>query len=119
MTEVGGAPVDADTRMMIGSATKPMTTLMAATKVDDGTITWDTPVVEILPAFRLADAEISETVTLRNLFCACSGVPRRDLEFIFNANDLTPEELIGTLADFELTTGFGEVFQYSNQMAAA
>lgn len=119
VTEVGGAPVDADTRMMIGSATKPMTTLMAATKVDDGTITWDTPVVEILPEFRVADAELSETITLRNLFCACSGVPRRDLEFVFNANDLTPEELIGSLADFELTTGFGEVFQYSNQMVAA
>lgn len=119
VTEAGGAPVDADTRMMIGSATKPMTTMMAATRVDAGEVTWDTPVVDILPYFRVADAELTREITLRNLFCACSGVPRRDLEFFFNANDLTPEELIRTLATFEFATEFGEVFQYSNQMVAA
>jgi len=43
VTEAGGARVDADTRMRIGSATKTMTTMMAATKVDDGTLTWDPP----------------------------------------------------------------------------
>lgn len=119
VTEVGGAPVDADTRMMIGSATKSMTTMMAATRVDAGEVTWDTPVVEILPYFRVAESELSRAITLRNLFCACSGVPRRDLEFLFNANDLTPEALIRSLATFEFATGVGEAFQYSNQMAAA
>ena len=111
-------PVTADTRMMIGSVTKSMTTLMMATEVDDGLMAWDQPVVEILPEFAVADPELTETITVRNLVCACTGVPRRDLEFIFNASELSAEDTIASLAEFEFLTGFGETFQYSNQMVA-
>jgi CubicO group peptidase (beta-lactamase class C family) len=49
--ELGGSdPVTPETLMMIGSITKPMTATMAATVVDDGELTWETPVVELLPS---------------------------------------------------------------------
>jgi len=111
-------PVDADTMMMIGSTTKSMTTMMMATEVDDGLLDWDQPVIEVYPSFAVADPELTKTMTVRNLVCACTGVPRRDLEFLFNANDLTPNDVIASLAEFEFFTGFGEAFQYSNQMVA-
>ena len=38
-----------DTRMMIGSTGKSLTTMMMATLVDDGLMTWDTPVVDLYP----------------------------------------------------------------------
>ena len=42
--ELGGTvPVTPDTLMMIGSVTKSMTSTMAATVVDDGWLSWDTP----------------------------------------------------------------------------
>lgn len=112
-------PVTPETLMMIGSTTKPMTTMMMATLVDDGLMDWDTPAIEILPGFAVADPELSEQITIRELVCACTGVPRRDMELFFNANDLTAEDVIASLATFEFFTPIGEAFQYSNQMVAA
>jgi CubicO group peptidase (beta-lactamase class C family) len=72
---------------------------------------------EILPGFAVADPELSEAITVQNLVCSCSGVPRSDMEFLFNAADLDAEAVIGS-AGFEFFTGFGEAFQYSNQLVA-
>jgi CubicO group peptidase (beta-lactamase class C family) len=113
-----GAPVTPDTRMMIGSTGKSLTTMMMATLVDDGLMTWDTPAVQLYPDFKVKDPELTETITMRNLVCACTGVPRRDMEWLFNANTLTAQDTVAALADFEFYTDFGEAFQYSNQMVA-
>ena len=64
----------------------------------------------------MADPELSETMMMWHLVCACSGVPRRDLELLFNAEAMTAEDVIESLATFEFFTDFGEVFQYSNQL---
>ncbi len=112
------APITPQTRMMIGSTSKTMTTLLMAMMVDEGRFDWDTPVVEILPSFAVADPEITEEITVQNLVCACTGVPRRDLEIFFNFDNLSAEKVIESLADFEFFTDFGEAFQYSNQMVA-
>lgn len=108
--------ITANTPMMIGSTGKSLTTMLMATLVDDGVVTWDTPVQEILPEFEVADPELSRTMTLRNLVCACTGVPRRDLELFFNADDLSAEGVVESLRTFEFFTDFGEAFQYSNQL---
>jgi CubicO group peptidase (beta-lactamase class C family) len=86
------------------------------TLVDDGKMTWDTPAKEILPSFAVKDPELSKTITMRNLVCACTGVPRRDSELLFNASELTAEDIVASLSSFEFFTDFGEAFQYSNQM---
>jgi CubicO group peptidase (beta-lactamase class C family) len=114
----GDEPVTAETQMMIGSTGKTMTTMMMATVVDDGLMAWDTPVQEVLPQFAVADAELSQTITMRNLVCACTGVPRRDWQLLFNASDLSAEDIIESLQEFEFFTEFGEAFQYSNQLVA-
>jgi CubicO group peptidase (beta-lactamase class C family) len=112
------APMTPDTRLMIGSVGKTMTTLLMAGLVEEGRLSWDQPVQSVLPDFAVADPELSETITVQNLVCACSGVPRRDMEFLFNAESLDAEAVIGSLAGFEFFTGFGEAFQYSNQLVA-
>lgn len=111
-------PVTPDTRLMIGSVGKTMTTLLMADLVEDGRLRWDQPVQTVLPQFRVSDPKLSQAITVQNLVCACSGVPRRDLEFLFNAQSLTAETVIGSLAGFSFFTGFGEAFQYSNQLVA-
>lgn len=119
MKESGGDdPVLPDTQMMIGSTTKSMTTMLMGAIVDDGLMTWETPVIEILPQFAVKDPELTQTITVANLVCACTGVPRRDFELIFNAADLTAEGIIESLQTFEFFTDFGEAFQYSNQLVA-
>jgi len=102
--------------MMIGSITKPMTATMAATVVDDGEVTWETPVVSLLPSFAVADPELTRRLSLRNAFCACTGLPMRDPELIFNSEDLPPERLVTSVGDLPLTAPLGQQFQYSNQM---
>ena len=112
-------PVTAETLMMVGSVTKPMTTTYMATIVDDGKMRWDEPVVDILPSFAVADPEVTPLLTVRNLVCACTGVPRRDLELVFQSEGVTAEQVIASLREFSFFTPVGEAFQYSNQMVAA
>ncbi|MEA2513846.1 MAG: hypothetical protein QOJ59_3333, partial [Thermomicrobiales bacterium] len=112
------APVTPDTLLGIGSVTKSMTSTMAATLVDAGWLAWDTPLVDLLPGFAVADPQLTPRLTVADSFCACTGLPRRDPELIFNFHALTPERLIAQVAELPLTTPFGETFQYSNQMYA-
>ncbi|MGB3714314.1 MAG: serine hydrolase domain-containing protein [Candidatus Promineifilaceae bacterium] len=114
-----GEAVTPETLMMVGSTTKSLTTMLMAQLVDEGVFDWDTRAVEILPTFAVADPDITDQITMRNLVCACTGVPRRDLEWLFNSDDLSAEMIIESLEEFEFFTDFGEAFQYSNQMVAA
>jgi CubicO group peptidase (beta-lactamase class C family) len=111
-------PVTPDTLMGIGSVTKSFTATYAATLVDAGAVKWDTPVVELLPNFTLSDPAVARRLTLADLFSAASGLPRRDLEFIFNFNAYTPQRLIAEIAKLPLTAPVGERYQYSNQAFA-
>jgi CubicO group peptidase (beta-lactamase class C family) len=112
-------PVDADTLFMIASNTKALTTLMLAKLVDAGKLSWDTPVTEVLPSFRLGDADTTRRVLMKHLVCACTGLPRQDMEWIFDAERFTPATVVATLATMQPTSGFGELYQYSNLMAGA
>ncbi|MEZ4682648.1 MAG: serine hydrolase [Caldilineaceae bacterium] len=119
VTEQGGdTPITPQTQMMIGSTGKSLTTMLMGTLVDEGKMNWDTPVIDMLPEFAVSDPELTQSITLRNLVCACTGVPRRDFELFFNANDLSAEAIVQSLATFEFFTEFGEAFQYSNQLVA-
>ncbi len=111
--------IDARTLFMIASNTKAMTTLLLAKLVDQGKLTWDTPVTSVYPDFKLGDADTTKQVLVRHLICACTGVPRQDLEWLFNFGAATPESCMKVLGTMQPTTKFGETFQYSNMMAGA
>lgn len=84
-----------------------MTTLVMARLVEERRLSWDQPVRDLLPGFPVADPALSQTITVQDLVCACSGVPRRDMEFLFNAETLDAEAVIGSLAGFELAVPSG------------
>jgi CubicO group peptidase (beta-lactamase class C family) len=111
--------VDADTTFMIASNTKPLTTLLMARLVDEGRFDWDTPVMKIHPSFKLGDAGTTQQVLVKHLLCACTGLPRQDYEWLFEFKGATPASVMRTLGGMQPTTKFGELFQYSNLMAAA
>jgi CubicO group peptidase (beta-lactamase class C family) len=118
--ELGGREKpDGDTLFMIASNTKAMTTLLLAKLVDEHRITWDTPVTKLLPTFKLGDAATTRSVLVKHLICACTGMPRQDLEWIFDYGKMTPESTMSLLGTMQPTSKFGELFQYSNLMAAA
>lgn len=112
-------PVTTHTRFMIGSSTKPLTTLMMARLVDLGHFTWTTPVTDVLPGFALADPEVTQRLEMRHTVSASTGMPRRDLDLIFGSRGVRPEDRIAEMKQMSPTTGFGETFQYSNYLVAA
>jgi CubicO group peptidase (beta-lactamase class C family) len=111
--------VEAGTAFMIASNTKPLTTLLMASLVDAGKLDWDTPVTKVYPAFKLGDAATTQQVLVRHLLCACTGLPRQDYEWLLEFKTATPASVMRTLGGMQPTTRFGELFQYSNLMAAA
>jgi CubicO group peptidase (beta-lactamase class C family) len=114
------APVDAHTRFIIASNTKSMATLLLAKLVDAGKIRWDEKVIDVYPSFRLGSDATTKTVEIRHLVCACTGLPRKDMEMLFSTTAQTPaSETFRLLAATEPTSKFGEAFQYNNLMASA
>lgn len=114
------APVDANTLYMIASNTKGLTTLLLARLADESKLSWDEHVTQAYPTFRLGSDATTQQVLIKHLVCACTGVPRKDLQWIFNTNPSTPaSDTFVQLAATEPTSKFGEVFQYSNLMASA
>ncbi|ABF41980.1 beta-lactamase [Candidatus Koribacter versatilis Ellin345] len=110
---------DADTLFMIASNTKALTTLMLARLVDEKKLNWDTPVTQLFPSFKLGDEATTKSVLVKHLICACTGMPRQDLEWLFEYGKMTPESSLALLGTMQPTSKFGELFQYSNLMAAA
>lgn len=113
-------PVDANTLYMIASNTKGLTTLMLARLVDEGKLSWDEHVPQAYPSFRLGSDATTGQVLIKNLVCACTGLPRKDLQWLLNTNPSTPaSDTFVQLAATQPTSAFGEVFQYNNLMASA
>lgn len=111
-------PVTADTLLQVGSTGKTLTTLLLARLADQGLISWDTPVTQLLPTFTLADPAQGDAITVRHLVCNCSGVPRNDDVLQFQGAALDPQTLITSTATLSPTLALGEHYQYSNQMVA-
>lgn len=113
------ALVDANTMFMAASNTKGMSTLLLAKLADQGKLRWDQPVTQVYPAFKLGTDAVTAQVLIKHLVCACTGLPRQDMEWLFEFKDataLTSMKLLGTNSP---TSGFGELFQYNNLMASA
>ena len=111
-------PVTPDTLLRIGSVTKSFSSLLSATLVDADRLDWDTPLVDLLPAFAVADEALTSQLTVSDAFCACTGLPRRDFEIMFNGFDLTAAQVIADVAELPLTAAYGTTYQYNNQIVA-
>jgi len=113
------APVTPLTRFMMGSAMKPLTTLMMARLVDQKKLSWSTPVAELLEDFSLADQEITKRLELRHTVSNSTGMPKRDAEFVFRHSGISAQARLAQMKTMRPTTGFGQTFQYSNYLVAA
>jgi CubicO group peptidase (beta-lactamase class C family) len=111
--------VDANSLFMAASNTKGMTTLMLAKLVDANKLQWDESVTKVYPDFKLADEKVTQQIEIKHLICACTGMPRQDLDWLLEYKKFKPASTFTLLSGMRPTSKFGEVFQYSNLMAAA
>lgn len=112
-------PVDANSKFMIASNTKGMATLLLSILADDGKLDWEQRVVDLYPDFRLGNDEVTKSVLVRHLVCACTGLPRKDYAFILAEPGAPASDTFTQLAVTTPTSKFGELFQYNNLMASA
>jgi CubicO group peptidase (beta-lactamase class C family) len=106
--------VTADTLFAIGSSSKAFTTFVLGTLVDEGVVDWDEPVRTYLPDFRMVDEHTTANLTVRDLVCHRSGLPRHDLSW-YNS-DASRSELVYRLRYLEPFTDLREEFHYQNLM---
>jgi beta-lactamase class C len=112
-----GEPVTTDTLFRVGSVTKSMTSMMIATLVDQGLLDWDARVVDVIPAFRLPTAELTASVTVRELMGMGTGLGSPILALVLR-DDFSTADLFDEIANFPVVAQPG-TFVYNNQLYAA
>jgi CubicO group peptidase (beta-lactamase class C family) len=69
-----GVEATPDSLFQVGSITKVYTATVVLRLVEQGRITLDTPVVQVLPRFRVADPDVTARITVRHLLTHTSGI---------------------------------------------
>lgn len=115
----GGKKVNPDTLFMIGSTSKSLSTLMMSKLKTDKKIDWNDRIDSYLSEWKLKDKNSTKSMLMKHTACACTGMPRRDLDFILEIDGISAEQRMAQMADMNPTTKPGETFQYSNYLVAA
>jgi CubicO group peptidase (beta-lactamase class C family) len=104
--------VNAQTLFGLLSPTKAFTTTALAMLVEEGRISWDDPVVQHLPAFRLSDTTTTRELRIRDLVSHRSGYP--DAPRLWYGTGHGGDELVRRLADIEPLAPLRAEFHYNN-----
>jgi CubicO group peptidase (beta-lactamase class C family) len=107
-----GLPTTPETHFTICSITKTFTATGLAMLVDDGRLDWTKPVRDYVPEFRLHDAIATDRITVRDLLCHHSGLPRHD--WIWMPGDFSRVEMLAAMRHIEPSRDIRTEFQYSN-----
>jgi len=107
-----GSRVTTDTQFQLISISKSFTATGLALLVDERRMDWKKPVREYIPEFRLHDAFASDRVTVRDLLCHHSGLPRHD--WIWLPGDLSAAQILAAMRYLEPSDDLRSTFQYSN-----
>ena len=113
----GKQRVDAGTLFAIGSSSKAFTATGVMQLVDEGKVDLDEPVITYVPNLRLYNDELTNNLTVRDLLCHRSGLPRHDVAWYGSGS--TREELIAKMAYLEPNAQLRETWQYQNFMFMA
>src|SRR5262252_7458500 len=105
-------PVTTATQFLIGSITKSFTATSVALLHNEGRLDWTKPVRDYIPEFRLHDAVATERVTVRDLLCHQSGLPRHD--WVWLPGGRTSAELLGAMRYLEPSRDIRAAYQYNN-----
>jgi CubicO group peptidase (beta-lactamase class C family) len=107
------APATPESLFQIGSITKVWTAVLAMQLVDEGLIDLDQPVVTYLPEFRVADPDVTKTVTTRHLLSHTSGI---DGDFFHDTGrgDDNLEKYVAAMAGLKQNHPLGATMSYCN-----
>ena len=106
-------PVTADSVFQVGSITKIWTATMMMQLIDEGLLSLDTTVSEVLPGARLGTADVGGQVTVRHLLTHTSGIDG-DVFTDTGRGDECVERYVGLLAEVPSVFTPGATYSYCN-----
>jgi CubicO group peptidase (beta-lactamase class C family) len=108
-----GQPTVADSVFQIGSVTKTWTGTMTAQLVEEGRLTYDATLADLLPGVRLGRDDAASRITVRHLLTHSSGLDGDVFDDTGRGDDAV-EKYVGLLADVERAFEPGAAYSYCN-----
>jgi CubicO group peptidase (beta-lactamase class C family) len=109
-------PITSKTLFPIASNTKLFTAVAAGFLVEEGKLTWNEPIRKSVPSIEFYNAELNNTVTLRDMLSHRTGITRHDS--IWYKSDYSEKELFDRLKYLEPKEPLRQMFLYNNMMYA-
>ncbi len=111
-----GKKTDENTLFAIASNSKAFTSAALGILVDEGKLTWETKVTDIIPEFRLYNSYVTEDFNIKDLLSHRSGMGlgAGDLMLWPDSSAFTKEEIIHNLRYLKQTSPFRTKYDYDN-----
>ncbi len=107
---------DVNTLFAIASITKAFTVAALGILIDEGKLTWETKVIDIIPEFRLYNAYVTEDFNIKDLLSHRSGLGEGagDLMSWPDSAIFTTSEIIHNLRYLKQASAFRTKYDYDN-----
>ena len=108
-------PVTPNTLFAIGSCSKAFTASLLGLLNKEGKLEFDNPVRDYLPELHFFNKDLDNMVTVRDLMCHRTGLPRHDFSwYLFNTS--SRDSLLQRIKYQEPTVPLRQTWQYNNFM---
>jgi CubicO group peptidase (beta-lactamase class C family) len=108
-------PVTPNTLFAIGSCTKAFTSFLLGLLNKDNKLDYDKPARNYLPELKFFNDDLNNKVTVRDMMCHRTGLPRHDYSwYLFNTS--SRDSLLQRIQYQEPTAAIRETWQYNNFM---
>ncbi|ORY89602.1 beta-lactamase/transpeptidase-like protein [Leucosporidium creatinivorum] len=108
-----GRKVDQDTLFGIASNSKAFTAAAVAHLVDQGKLSWEDKVTQLLPDLKFSDTFANEQATPIDILSHRTGLPRHEHSYQLGE---TPKEFVQRISGLRPSAEFRAEWQYNNQM---
>ncbi|MBZ0276394.1 MAG: beta-lactamase family protein [Anaerolineae bacterium] len=112
-----GEPFTTETRFRVGSTTKSMTSMLAATLVEQGSVTWDTPVTDLFPDFQTPNPELTAKITFGDLMSMSTGLVESPIG-AFSWSDWDVNAILSAISTMTIGGDYQQFFSYNNAVYA-
>jgi len=111
-----GKKTDENTLFAIASNSKAFTSAALGILVDEGKLTWNTKVIDIIPEFRLYNSYVTEDFNIKDLLTHRSGMGlgAGDLMMWPDSASFTRQDIINNLRYLKQTSSFRTKYDYDN-----
>ena len=111
-------PMDENTLVGIASNSKSFTSAALGILIDEGKLTWDTKVTDIIPEFKMYNPYVTEEFTITDLLTHRSGLGlgAGDLMMWPDSSNFTKADIIHNLRYLKPVSSFRTKYDYDNNL---